>query len=65
VIYKSTDYGQTFSHLYSVAPKFVTEYAKPHSTNRAVFIISFFPGYGILKSPDLNTYESILGSIII
>ena len=56
VIYKSTDYGQTFSPLYSVAPKFVTDMQNTFNKQGSFYYI-ILPGYGILKSPDLNTYE--------
>jgi hypothetical protein len=56
VIYKSADYGQTFSSLYSVAPKFVTDMENTFNKQGSFYYI-ILPGYGILKSSDLSTYD--------
>jgi hypothetical protein len=56
VIYKSTDYGVSFSSLYSVAPEFVTD--MEHTFIKCgKFYYILLPGFGILKSYDLKTYE--------
>ncbi|MGC1391153.1 MAG: sialidase family protein [Bacteroidales bacterium] len=55
-IYKSSDYGVSYSSLYAVAPQFVTE--MDNIFNRwGDFYYVLMPGFGILKSSDLNNYE--------
>jgi len=53
VIYKSTDYGQTFSPLYSVCSKFVTDMQNTFN-KQAVFYYIILPGIWNFKSPDLK-----------
>jgi hypothetical protein len=54
--YKSTDYGVSFKSLYTVFPKFGTSMDNIFN-KRGNFYYILVPGYGILKSFDLNTYE--------
>jgi hypothetical protein len=56
IIYKSTDYGNSFSALYAIAPQFVTEMDNIFN-KQGDFYYVLLPGFGILKSSDLNNYE--------
>jgi hypothetical protein len=56
LIYKSTDYGVSYSPLYAVAPQFVTEMGNIFNKWGNFYYI-LLPGFGILKSSDLSTYE--------
>jgi hypothetical protein len=55
-IYKSTDYGISFDPLYAIAPQFITEMDKLFN-KWGNFYYVLMPGFGILKSYDLNTYD--------
>jgi hypothetical protein len=55
-IYKSSDYGLSFDPLYAVAPQFITEMDKLFN-KWGNFYYVLMPGFGILKSYDLNTYD--------
>jgi len=52
-IYKSTDYGLTFTSVYSVYPQWSTSMENTFNRWGNVYYI-LIPGYGILKSTDLN-----------
>lgn len=55
-IYKSTNLGISYTSLYTVAPQFVT--GMDNVFNKwGNFYYVLLPGFGILKSYDLNTYE--------
>jgi hypothetical protein len=56
-IYKSTDMGTTFSWLYSTWPQFGTTMDNNIFNKWGNFYYVLVPGYGILKSADLNLYE--------
>ena len=56
VIYKSTDYGASFSSMYSVSPEFVTDMEHTF-IKRGQFYYILLPGFGILKSFDLISYN--------
>jgi hypothetical protein len=55
-IYKSSDYGASFNSLYAVQPKFNTSMNNVFNKWGNFYYI-LIPGYGILKSFDLNTYQ--------
>lgn len=54
--YKSTDYGLTYSFVYRVNPQWSTTMENTFNKYGSFYYI-FIPGYGILKSADLNNYE--------
>ena len=55
-IFKSTDMGATFTRLYSAFPQFGT--TMDNIFNKwSNFYYVLVPGFGILKSTDLNQYE--------
>jgi hypothetical protein len=56
IIYKSTDYGVSYSSLYAVAPQFVTEMDNIFNKWGNFYYI-LLPGFGILKSFDLKNFE--------
>ena len=55
-IFKSTDMGATFTRLYSALPQFGTTMDNIFNKWDNFYYI-LVPGYGILKSSDLNQYE--------
>jgi hypothetical protein len=55
-IYRSTDYGQTYSLLYSVEPAW-GGYMENNICRWGNFYYILVPGYGILRSADLINYE--------
>jgi len=54
--YKSTDYGVTFTRIYSVYPEWGTSMENTFNKWDNFYYI-IIPGYGILKSSDLINYE--------
>jgi hypothetical protein len=56
IIYKSADYGTTFTRIYSTSPQWGTSLENTFSKWKNFYYI-VIPGYGILKSPDLVNYE--------
>lgn len=57
LIYKSGDPGASFMRLYTVFPQFGTDLDNIFNKWKDICYI-LVPGYGILKSSDLNTYET-------
>jgi hypothetical protein len=55
-IYKSTDYGATFSYVYAVSPEWWTDLHNTFSKWGGYYYI-LIPGWGILKSADLTHFE--------
>lgn len=55
-IHKSTDMGASFTRLYTVFPQFGTDMDNIFNKWMDIYYI-LVPGYGILKSVDLNSYE--------
>jgi hypothetical protein len=55
-IYKSTDYGASYSSIYVANPQFITEMGTLFNKWGNFYYI-LLPGYGILKSFDLNNFE--------
>jgi hypothetical protein len=55
-IYKSTDYGASYSSIYVANPQFITEMGTLFN-KWGNFYYVLLPGYGILKSFDLNNFE--------
>lgn len=56
-ILKSNDMGASFRKLYTVFPQFGTDMDNIFNKWKDVYYV-LIPGYGILKSSDLNTYET-------
>jgi hypothetical protein len=52
-IYKSADYGLTFTSVYSVYPKWSTSMENTFNKRGGIYYI-LIPGYGILKTSDLG-----------
>ena len=55
-IYRSTDYGTSFQFVKSVAPQFGTSMDNVFNKWKGYYYI-MIPGYGILKSANLISYE--------
>jgi len=55
-IFKSTDMGATFSRLFGCFPQFGTSMDNIFNKCKDYYYI-LVPGFGILKSPDLERYE--------
>ncbi len=58
-IYKSPDLGQTYSLKYSVSPIYGTSMQKSIQKVNGMYYI-LVPGYGILKTPDFETYDTFV-----
>jgi len=56
-IYKSTDYCSTFNNVISVSPEWGTSDNDNIFNKWGNFYYILIPGWGILKSADLNTYD--------
>jgi hypothetical protein len=56
-IYRSTDYGATFSKVHNVSPEWGTSMENTFNKWGSLYYV-LIPGFGILKSADLTHYEN-------
>lgn len=57
IIYKSTDYGVTYKRVHSVGPEWGSSLENTFIRCGSFYYV-FIPGWGILKSTDLDNYET-------
>jgi len=55
-IYKSTDMGENYTRVYSTWPEFGTLMDHIFHKHGDIYYV-LVPGYGILKTPDLENFE--------